>query len=79
MRASIQDEEEMSSCVIGYSKIAHIDVIRVVRHLVTLAQENSGAESIRRRALNHRDLDVDAAETMYALPRFEYPEVEAQK
>jgi hypothetical protein len=25
-------------------------------------------------ALDRRDIDVDAAATMYALPRFEYPE-----
>ena len=54
MRASIQDEAEMSSCAIGSSENAQIQSryrqVHILHRLVMLAQENDGAGRTRRRS-----------------------------
>src|SRR5690242_7555560 len=53
MRASIQDEEEKSSCAIGFSENAQIEASAYRTLLVAPAQENGGAARTRRRSPLH--------------------------
>src|SRR5690349_6828327 len=52
--------------------------ILTIHRLVTLALKTAERRGPAG-ALNHRDIDRYAAATMFALPRFKYPEVVARK